>query len=31
MAMVPEAHEALTWPMLALIFTSLFVVRPAAI
>jgi NhaP-type Na+/H+ or K+/H+ antiporter len=31
MAMVPEALEALTWPMLALILISLFIVRPAAI
>jgi len=31
MAMVPEALHALTWPMLGLILTSLFIVRPAAI
>lgn len=31
MAMVPEALDALTWPMLALILISLFIVRPAAI
>lgn len=31
MAMVPAALNALTWPMLALILTSLFIVRPAAI
>lgn len=31
MAMVPEALQALTWPMLALILISLFIVRPAAI
>lgn len=31
MAMVPPALDALTWPMLALILISLFIVRPAAI
>lgn len=31
LAMVPEALHALTWPMLALILISLFIVRPAAI
>lgn len=31
MAMVPQALQALTWPMLALILISLFIVRPAAI
>lgn len=31
LAMVPAALDALTWPMLALILVSLFVVRPAAI
>ena len=31
LAMVPSALDALTWPMLALILISLFIVRPAAI
>lgn len=31
LAMVPQALHALTWPMLALILISLFIVRPAAI
>lgn len=31
LAMVPEALDALTWPMLAVIMISLLIVRPAAI